>query len=210
LWPGALVTVSALEFGDVRIQMPDGDLILIERKTPRDFLDSIKDRRLFNQVAGMVRKTRWAYVLIEGCWTENNGWLLIDDGPIKKSTKWAWHSVQGALLSIQEMGAAIVYDLDTHGAIERIANRSHNDVKIPPRREPHVFSETENILMALPGIGSKKAQEYLELFNDNVSLALMALTAPHDGKNHIPGWGKKSRDGLVRALGGRIERKFDD
>lgn len=197
-WPGALTMVGNLECGDVQVQTPDGDLILIERKTPRDLLDSIKDRRLFNQVAMMVGKTAWAYVLIEGSLESE-----------VKQTQWNWASIQGALISIQELGCAVVYDPDFPGAVERIVNRSRTDVKIPQRREPYIFSPAEQILMSLPGVGSKKAQEYLKEFG-NVAFALTALTSAHNDKEYLPGWGKKSRDNLVEALGGALEIKLDD
>ena len=197
-WEDCYVSVATLEHGDFSIVLPDGTLILIERKTPRDLLDSIKDGRLFNQISGLVSKTKWAYLLIEGdLWDEAS------------STAWNWSSIQGVLLSVQELGCAILYDADTHGAIERLMNRSRNDVKVAPRREPYIFNERERILMSIDGIGSKKAQEFLVLFNDNIALALTALTAEHDGKkNHITGWGKKSRDNLVELLGGQLEIKL--
>ncbi len=211
-WEGALTLVGNLEFGDIKIQYPDGDIVLIERKAPADFLSSIKDRRLFNQVAGMVEKTKWTYVLVDGLFVpDSKGKVWINNTiRLKNETGWDWHAIQGVLLSIQEMGASIIYDPDFHGAIGRIGNRSRSSVKIAPRRDAYVFSPNEKILTAFDGIGLVKAQKYLELFSDNVALALTGLTAPHDGKkNYIDGWGQRSRDKFVNQLGGRVEYKAD-
>ena len=188
---------------------PDGSTLLIERKTPSDLLGSIKDGRLSNQVAGLVGGGGWPYLLIEGllmCQADYVLWM--DSNHDWTQTGWQWASLQGQLLSIQEMGCAIIYDPDPHNAIKQLIGRSRNDVKVKPRREPYIFSPKEQVLMALPGIGSKKALEFLELFNDNVALALMALTAEYDGKDRIPGWGKKSRDSLVELLGYPLEVKI--
>jgi ERCC4-type nuclease len=204
---GALCQVKSLPY-DFEVMCSDGDVLAIERKTPRDFLESLKDRRLFNQVADMVNKTPWCYLAIEG-WFEPafNDTVIINELPshINKKTEWTWASLQGALLSIQELGCVVVYDPDFCGMIERLVSRSRSDVKIAQRREPYIFSPAETIMMSLPGIGSKKAQEFLKLFNNNVALALTALTAPADGS--IPGWKQKSRDNLIEALGGTLEMK---
>ena len=220
-WDGCITQIATLEYGDFSIMCPDGSTLLIERKTPSDLLGSIKDGRLSNQVAGLVGAGAWPYLLIEipfhadvngmACYRDGdsrNYDTMMPDGTPAKSTNWQWVSIQGQLLSIQEMGCAIIYDPDPHNAIKQLIGRSRNDVKVKPRREPYIFSPKEQVLMALPGIGSKKALEFLELFNDNVALALMALTAEYDGKDRIPGWGKKSRDSLVELLGYPLEVKI--
>jgi len=214
-WDGCITQIATLEYGDFSIMCPDGSTLLIERKTPSDLLGSIKDGRLSNQVAGLVGAGAWPYLLIEGIFFPigdgSVNYFTGYDGKYKQSesyTNWQWASIQGQLLSIQEMGCAIIYDPDPHNAIKQLIGRSRNDVKVKPRREPYIFSPKEQVLMALPGIGSKKALEFLELFNDNVALALMALTAEYDGKDRIPGWGKKSRDSLVELLGYPLEVKI--
>jgi len=150
-WDGALVTISHLEFGDVKIVTPKGETILIERKSPRDFLDSLKDRRLFNQVAGLVGVAPYAYVVINGLFSTNDGNVLYTRHGAWQECSWTWASLQGSLLSIQELGCHIVYDPDFHGAVKRLATRSRNPVKIAPMREAHVFSPEETILTAFPG-----------------------------------------------------------
>lgn len=204
---GALCKVASLPY-DFEIACADGAVLAVERKTPRDLLESLRDKRLFNQVADMVAKTRWNYLVCEGwLWPNRRGFTETSE---HQMTAWSWASIQGALLSVQELGCAIVYDPDFHGAVDRIVSRSRSDIKIESRREPYVFSDKEQILMAMPGIGSKKAQIYLEKFNDNIALALTALTAPHNGKEYLTGWGKRSRDNLVEVLGGQLEIKIDE
>lgn len=202
-WDGALVSIASLPCGDLKILCPDGKTILIERKTPRDLLDSIKDGRLFNQVAGLVGSADFAYVVITGNFTAYAERVMAGD----ELTNWTWHSLQGALLSIQQLGCAILYDPDYHGAVERIANRSRNDVKVAPRREAYVFTSGENVLMSLPGIGSNKAVEIMKIF-PSVGLALEWLSDPGMFEPKIPGIGTGIKQKINEFLGGKVEVKL--
>lgn len=207
-WPGSLVSIASLPAGDLKAVCPDGATILIERKTPRDLLDSIKDGRLFNQVQGLVEGSDFAYLVVTGEFAPSrNGVDCIVNYHITDQTNWSWHSLQGALLSIQQLGCAILYDPDYHGAVERLINRSRSDIKIAPRREPYVFSQAENVLMALPGIGSNKALEILKHF-PTVGYALEWLSSPGDFEPKIPGIGSGIKNKINEFLGGKLELKL--
>ena len=193
---GALCNINQLDY-DFHIIAPDGATIGIERKTPRDYLDSIKDGRLFNQGKNLVESVQWPYVVIDGIFCPYGGFVSIVND--KELTKWQWHSLQGSLISLQEMGIAIVYDPDFHGAVKRIVNRSRDSVKIAPRRDSVVYSEQESTLMTLPGIGSKKAVEYLKMFK-TLGNTIMQLQVAENAKT-IDGWGKKSAQKLYDYFG---------
>ena len=207
-WDDCLVCSAPLPAGDVRIDMPD-TTILIERKAPGDLLESVKDRRLFNQLAEMRQQTEWVYVLIHGIlvptsdgmtrYLQNGAWV---------DRQWEWGSIQGALLSIQEIGAAIVQDTDLHGAIARIMARSRDSIKVPPRRDAYVFSPAESFLMSLPGIGSDKAQKLITLLG-TPGMALEWLTGEYD-QPRIDGIGPKTRQGVEDFLGGKIKLELGE
>ena len=204
-WQGALVSTAPLTHGDLQAVCPDGNKILIERKTPNDFLLSIKDGRLFNQVAGMVESSDFCYVIITGIFMTHDGndVQYTSNGTWKESN-WQWTSLQGALTSIQELGCPVIYDTDYHGAVERIIKRSRSSVKVTPRREAHVFDARENVLMALPNIGSKKAIELIEQF-PSLANALVWLTHPDYDIPKIDGIGEKTRENIRRFFGAEIE-----
>ena len=63
---GIPVAVTLLEYGDVHVATDDGALLAIERKTPNDLLNSLRDDRLWVQLAGLRRLTPWAYLVITG------------------------------------------------------------------------------------------------------------------------------------------------
>lgn len=76
-FPGVPVTVSLLGAGDAWISAGDS-LIVAERKTPSDLVNSIKDERLFSQAARCRALTPWAYLVITGeIRADGNGMAII-------------------------------------------------------------------------------------------------------------------------------------
>lgn len=174
---GAMKIITPLEFGDLMITAADGALVCVERKTPTDFLGSIQDNRVFLQCAGMRKMTEWSYLIITGTLTPSADHFVIADS---RATKWRWESVQGALLSIQELGVNIIYcanDNDYEATVLRLCGRERVKEKV---LEPHVaarvMSHGEIILTGLPGIGIERAGDLLREFGNNTAWALSWLT----------------------------------
>lgn len=174
---GALTTVSKLDYGDMWVSTDDGQLLCVERKTPSDLLGSIKDKRIFQQCAGMRDKTPWAYVVVTGTLNCDNEGKVIANG---RKTGWQWSSVQGALLSVQELGVNIAYsqnDSEYPYTIKNIANRSRSTEKLlQPTVQPRLMSPGEIVLSSLPGIGEDKAKLLLDEFNGCAADAIAWLT----------------------------------
>lgn len=209
-WDGAIVMVAPLQFGDLQILHPNGYKILIERKTPNDLLQSMKDGRLINQVVGMVDGADFAYLVVSGFFFQRlNGEVAHFESERSHTdiSGWQWHSLQGQLASIQQLGCTIWYEPDYHEAVRLIMNRSYGNVKIKARREPYIFSETENVLMALPGIGSKKATEIMGKF-PTVGYAIEWLSKPGEYEPRIPGIGTGIKQKINEFLGGEMELKL--
>src|SRR5687767_10750731 len=61
-------SVQLLPHGDLTVCCDDGNILLIERKTPDDFLSSHRDERLFEQLSLMKERgnTPWCYVMVTG------------------------------------------------------------------------------------------------------------------------------------------------
>jgi ERCC4-type nuclease len=173
-----------LEHGDLMLATGDGQIILIERKTPDDFLGSLKDGRLFPQLAGMLEQTRWCYLLItEELTRGQNGMVVTNRG----STGWNWAAVQGALLSIQEMGVFVVFaagDTDYEACVQRIAARDRKtDLLLTPAKFPRVLTASEQIIASLPGIGVERLQTVM----GNGMTPAWALAQLTDRKTVFPG-----------------------
>ena len=200
---GAMKLVAALEFGDAWATTDTGDMICIERKAPNDLLGSIKDNRLFNQVAGIRSKTPWAYLVISGILRATPAGKVIADDRV---SGWDWNAVQGALTTVQEMGVRVVYcqsDQDYEACVCRICSRERKpEFIIEPLAQPKFLSPGEIMLTALPGIGLERAQLLLREFDNKACDALAWLTWHRWNEQHpIAGIGPGIKRAVRTAMG---------
>jgi ERCC4-type nuclease len=179
---GVPTMVTMLDSGDIQAVTDDGCTLVFERKTPSDFLNSLKDDRLFVQMARMsemrtAQSNYWAYLVITGGLLPNGDNKIVADGRV---TGWSFASVQGALLSIQEMGINITYcngDMDFEDCILRIGKRDRKpEMRILPSRPATMLGPKIAFVSSLPGIGIEKAQDILDWAGNNVAHALIGLT----------------------------------
>lgn len=185
-FPDAAVVM--LDYGDAWVACDDGHMLLIERKTPEDFLNSVRDGRVFEQIAKLVdplhtqylrgeNYTYWPYLVITGTFQPGaNGEVHTGN----RSTGWRWNSVQGALLTIQEMGCMVVSchsDTEYGATVMALAKRDHNDtITIMPHRMPVLMDARMAFLCGLPGIGEERAKAILDWAGGILAHALVGLT----------------------------------
>jgi|SRR3972149_3506963 len=198
LFPGAASQI--LDAGDLWVATDDAQMLIIERKdlNTGDFFNSIRDGRLFSQCARMREISPWCYLLISGPFIveQETGNIIVN----YKQTGWQFPAVQGALLTVQEIGVMVVHansDADYPACVERLANRERGELHVHPPRTPRILSAGENILASLPGIGWEKTQALLN-FCKTPAWALSYLT--HLGENGVPGIGDGIKRGIRRAL----------
>lgn len=192
----ALGTVQTLPVGDAWIASADAVLI-VERKTLADFCASIADRRIFNQVAEMRAASPWCYVVVIGLPVVAGDRVVIGG----KVTGWQWNSVQGALLTVQELGANVVFaasETEYGNTLHWLARRDRGVVQITARREAIVQSPAEQVLCALPGIAQTRAEALLTHCG-NVAFALDFLTS--DTTQTVPGVGPSTKNAVRSVLG---------
>ena len=151
--------VMPLAACDIMVSCDDGNTLVIERKTPSDLLGSIKDGRLFQQCHKMRELSEFCYLAIIGRMD------MVKDNKTRvdgyRITGWNWDSVQGALLTVQEMGVNIVYGSDFKTCVERLARRDRGRLTIHPRRQSEPMEKDESFLASLPGVGAIKAKKIL-------------------------------------------------
>ena len=198
---GAVPTVvTALESGDLWASCDDGNLLVIERKTAGDLLSSIGDNRLLLQAQKMRERSSWCYVVVTGVLAPSHDGKTIVNG---KLTGWTWASVQGALLSVQELGVQIVYcahDNDYPQAVQMLANRRRLPQVLAPVNAARVMTPAERILTGAPSIGLDRAQTVLENFHGNAAQALCWLTWMNT-VTEIDGIADGIKTSVRRALG---------
>lgn len=152
---GASLSIGRLEQGDYAI----GDRILIERKTARDFIDTLVERDLFAQLKSLAEAAPLPILIIEG-------------GDIYTQRNIHPNAVRGAL-------AAITADLrvvplftrdeeDTAQMIYVLASRETGGEREPrfPGRKSYrsLPAQQEGIIAAFPEIGLKNARLLLDHF----------------------------------------------
>jgi len=196
---GIPTMVQYMEHGDLMAACDDGSLILVERKTPDDFLNSLKDGRLFPQLAPLYYASKWSYLMITGELQRGMGDHVVTDRGL---TGWSWTAVQGAILSIQEMGIMVVQcagDSDYEDAIIRLGKRDRkNEVVLQPARFPRILNVQEQIIASLPGIGIERLSAVMEFSQNNPATALWLLTDPDV---QIPNFPNATKKRIRMALG---------
>lgn len=194
----APTTVVMLETGDFLGVCADGIVILCERKEVGDLLNSIADGRLFDQCRRLREATPWAYLIVTGSLQPAMNGKTLANG---RQYEWDWASIQGSLLTVQEMGVYIVYCAEHEYAatLDRLANRARGPVRIAPHRAAVPLTPGERILTSLPGIGDQLAQRIL-VYCPSPAWALAMLTDVSLPAN-VPGIGPGIRQGVRRALG---------
>jgi len=178
--------IVTLETGDAWVACEDGNILLIERKTSDDLLNSLQDGRLLEQVSRLVeqrhtqylrgeRQTYWPYLVITGELRPNHNGKVWTG----RETGWAWNAIQGALLTVQEMGCYVVQcqsDTEYAKTITMLSKREHKDIiDIAPQRMPVPISAKEAFLCGLPGIGIERSRAMLS-WAGNLAYALCGLT----------------------------------
>jgi DNA excision repair protein ERCC-4 len=170
--------IDLLKNEDIHIQtrkISHGDYIIndsitIERKTSRDFLLSVIDGRLFNQLSNLRKHCPNPIVLIEG-------------NPYQTDLDFDPNAIKGALLSSQVIWyIPIVYSRskeDTRDILLMIGKQDeiHTDV-VPLRggyRPKRLKSRQMYILQGLPKVGPRMAKRLLKHFG-SVSNVMNATT----------------------------------
>lgn len=171
---GVPTAVIALDAGDLQVLCEDGCTLLIERKTPDDLLNTLRDDRLMPQIARLVQArlddqaastkiNTWPYLIITGqLYRGANGKTVTGD---RGQTGWDWNAVQGALLTVQEMGCMVIFaggDSDFEDCVIRLSKRSRGEIKIVPPRPPNILGAGAAFLAGLPGVGPEHAMQLMQ------------------------------------------------
>ena len=215
---GVPVANVVLDTGDLWAATSDSAMIIIERKTADDFLNSIADNRLLNQTARMRELSPWCYVIVTGS-------LPFDPKTRKmiskqKVTGWGVNAVQGFVRTLRELGIFVEQcasdgtstlfpdakyivvggneENDFASHVIEIASRNRDEVRIQPVRQPRILSPGQVLLASLPGIGWEKTKALLD-FCGTPAWALNYLTTL--GTDGVPGVG----DGIKRAVRKALE-----
>lgn len=153
---GVNIEVKTLEVGDYVIS----ERIAIERKSAEDFVSSLLNNTLFEQISNISRSYQKPVLLIEG------------DG-LFSARQINPKSIHGALTSIGiDFGVSIFYTRDAEDSailIQTLTNREQSDgqreIKPHGKKTAQLLSEQqEYIISAINEVGPKAAKNLLEYF----------------------------------------------
>ncbi len=152
---GAVIRIERLPHGDYAI----GDRILVERKTARDFVDTLINRDLLGQVKAMAEATTRPVMIIEG-------------GDLYSQRDMHPNAIKGVLAALTvDMGVSILFTRDEQDTAQMLfvlskrEDGERGERKVHPHKSHHSQrEEQEYIISAFPEIGMKNARLLLAHF----------------------------------------------
>lgn len=181
------VKVQAMAVGDYQVS----DEVVIERKTAKDFVDSIVDKRLFKQARSLMEEFKRPLIILEGDDLYN--------GMINPN------AIRGSIASIAlDFGISIIPTRnaqDTAAMIKRIAIREQSGEKTPiqirtDKKPVNLWEQQLFIIESLPNIGPVNAKNLLEHFGTVANI----INASENQLQEVEGIGKKTAANIRKVV----------
>jgi ERCC4-type nuclease len=185
--PNVTVEFQELIFGDYWVD----DQLIVERKTMRDFAESIIDTRLFCQAGKLSNRIERVVFLLEGGMSEWDGISMRRE------------AFQGAIITLTLLyGFPLLRSLHPEESAKLMVyaahqiQRSQRDTACRHGRKPKRKRTRQlRILQALPGVGPERAEQLLNKF-----LTIEKVTsATQEELETIPGIGPKTAS-VIRSV----------
>lgn len=181
------VKVQTMAVGDYQVS----DEVVIERKTAKDFVDSIVDKRLFKQARSLMEEFKRPLIILEGDDLYN--------GMINPN------AIRGSIASIAlDFGISIIPTRnaqDTAAMIKRIAIREQSGEKTPiqirtDKKPVNLWEQQLFIIESLPNIGPVNAKNLLEHFGTVANI----INASESQLQEVEGIGKKTAANIRKVV----------
>lgn len=164
---GAAIHLERLPHGDYAI----GDRILVERKTARDFVDTLINRDLLGQIKAMAEAVPRPVVIIEG----GDLYIQRDIHP---------NAIRGVLAALTvDMGVSLLFTRDEPDTAQLLFILAKREESARGERTTHshkshrsLREEQEYIISAFPEIGLKNARLLLSHFGSVQAIANAGLS----------------------------------
>lgn len=181
--------IARLPAGDIIFLQEDNPSIAFEVKTWQDFIGSIKNRRIQQEVLSMKEHYPYSFVMIY----DNGKWN-------KKYTHASNVQIQSNIISImQRYKVPVVISKDLNELIvsleasKRSVNKSTEPIQPPIVRDKN-SNEMINVLIGLPKVGEKTARKLLDKFNKPSNV----FNATEEELDDIKGLTKITKNAILR------------
>jgi hypothetical protein len=191
------VAMDTLGRADLVVACADGAMLGVVYLDLIGLFHSLRNDELLPRLASVKARWPWAYLVIGIVLSEVNGKTRNNRG---EGSGWSWDAVQGALLSVQEMGVGVIQIPHADGlavTVERLAKRSRAPERVKPLRDTLFYEPREEVLLSLPGVGEQRMDLLLQQCG-TVAAALQALT---DDAVTLAGIGPETRAAVRAVLG---------
>ena len=181
------VKVRSMAVGDYQVS----DDVVIERKTAKDFVDSIIDKRLFKQARELSEEFKHPIIILEGD--------DIYNGMIHPN------AVRGTIAAIAiDFGISIIptrNSQDTAAMIKRMAVREQNGEKVhiqirTDKKPVSLWEQQLFIIESLPNIGPVNAKNLLQHFGTVEKV----ITASESELQEVEGIGEKTAKNIRKVV----------
>jgi Fanconi anemia group M protein len=181
---GARLELRRLDHGDYLVS----DRILVERKTARDFADTLVERDLFGQIRDLAAASVRPVLIIEG----GDIYTARDVNPA---------AIRGALAAIAvDLGVAVFFTPDELGTAEMILTLARREDGERGERKVHPYKsyrtlreQQEYILASFPSVGLRNARLLLSHFGSVKAV----LDAGEEALMAVKGIGEKTARQIV-------------
>lgn len=181
------VKVHSMAVADYQVS----DEVAIERKTAKDFVDSLIDKRLFKQAKELSEEFKHPIMILEGDDLYN--------GMVNPN------AIRGSMASIAiDFGISIIPTRnaqDTAAMIKRIAVREQNGERTPiqirtDKKPVSLLEQQLFIVESLPNIGPVNAKNLLQHFGSVANV----LNASESDLQEVDGIGKKTAENIRKVI----------
>ncbi len=197
-----VVKILSEDYEVVPVQLSVGDYVLsdriaVERKTTGDFLESIRDGRLFEQ----VKKLRNDY----------KAPVLIIEGESLFSRNFHENSIYGAIASIiSDFNVPVIFTRNPEEtakllkALYRRERAEHREIALHKERKPMTLEERQRyIVESLPSVSAKLSKRLLEHFGSVRDVMNAEVSELVD----VKGIGRKTAESIHKVITEKYKKK---
>ena len=189
-----------LDYGDYHYISDLGDKVVFEYKTGKDFLSSIRNNHLQNQVYEMATHYDHQFVMVNvASWNE-----LFKEMWYKLHQDWNMNDVMGAIASLNRYTTVIVMPsmAECFDMMYKQAVKIDDDKMLSPRHPKKSKNPAVNYLMGIHGLSNKTVKNIYLQFKPRALQDLLDLT--HEDLVSVEGIGSKKAEMILAGIRGEL------
>ena len=197
-YPQLNPSITHLDVGDYHYLLKDGRRVIFEYKTGADFLKSIRDGHLHNQVYDLATTCDWHFIMVcVGSWNQ-----LFKELYYRAGVEYDISDVMGAIASFNRFTTVIVMHSrrDCFDMMLRQARKIEQDRLLAPKTPKKSKNPAVNYLLGLHGVSDETVKNIMDAFKPTSLQDLLNLTK--EDLVSIDGIGTKRSEMILQNIRG--------